>query len=465
MFTGMFRRMTAAAAAMVLIGACGGSSSNEREVLVDYSSDEFAMFLASNFPRTVSVVPGQTVVFKQTWTGEPHTVTGGTSVDETFASLADWFDLFTGYEELIPDNPDLVNPEEPGDATLQDFAAALKAAKPASKRDQVLRAYRSLQKEHAFMGDIDNPSTVRFEEIDNQITETTDPLFSDVLFAFNEEEGNLAQNVSHPCYLESGAPPEDTGEACSEAQQEQPAFDGTQTFYNSGILPYEGPRENTFEMEIAEDTKPGTYYFYCAVHGPGQLSEVQVRKPGTDVPSAGAVRRKARADAEKLALPLEKTYRDAVRTNSATVEGIELTGPFAGLPTTIHGSINEFVPRTIRAKAGEPITWRMIGADHTISFDVPPYLPIIQFGTKIRLNSKVSDPAGGAPPFEHEEDDAEAPGPPTHDAGTYDGEGFWSSGLVGAGPYLSYILRISKPGTYPYACLIHPKMIGTVVIT
>jgi plastocyanin len=51
------------------------------------------------------------------------------------------------------------------------------------------------------------------------------------------------------------------------------------------------------------------------------------------------------------------------------------------------------------------------------------------------------------------------------DGGTYDGTGFWSSGLFGAEPYAEYTLRISKPGTYPYACLIHPSMIGQVVVT
>ncbi len=464
MFGGMVRRIAAMAAAVVLIGACGSSNSNQRVVLVDYSSDEFAMFLANNFPKKVSVVPGQTIVFKQTWTGEPHTLTGGTSVDDTLGPLGDWLDLFGVYGELIGSNPDLVNPEEAGDATLKDFAVALKAARPASKRDAVLQAYRSLQAKHAFLGDIDNPTDESFADINAKIDETVDPLFEELLFAFGK--GGLAQNVSQPCFLESGAPPEDASKPCSKSQQTQPAFDGTQSFYNSGILPYEGSRGNTFEMEIAEETKPGTYLFYCAVHGPGQLSEVQVRKPGTEVPSAGEVRRAARQEAEDVALPLEKTYRDALRTNQVTVEGERISGPFAGLPTSIHGSINEFVPRTIRTKAGEPVTWKFIGSDHSVSFDVPPYLPIIQFGTKsVRLNPRVKNPAGGAPTPPENDEETEDQGVQKIDGGTYDGEGFWSSGLVGAGPYLEYTVRISKPGNYPYACLIHPKMIGTVVVT
>ncbi len=55
--------------------------------------------------------------------------------------------------------------------------------------------------------------------------------------------------------------------------------------------------------------------------------------------------------------------------------------------------------------------------------------------------------------------------PPTFDGGTYNGEGPWSSGLIGSPPYLEYTMRISEPGTYDYACLIHPPMVGTIEVT
>jgi len=31
--------------------------------------------------------------------------------------------------------------------------------------------------------------------------------------------------------------------------------------------------------------------------------------------------------------------------------------------------------------------------------------------------------------------------------------------------YVKYTLRFSTPGTYRYACLIHPPMVGTVTVT
>jgi plastocyanin len=48
------------------------------------------------------------------------------------------------------------------------------------------------------------------------------------------------------------------------------------------------------------------------------------------------------------------------------------------------------------------------------------------------------------------------------DAGTWNGEGFFNSGLMFGG---DFIVRFSKPGTYTYECLIHPGMAGTITVT
>jgi plastocyanin len=125
----------------------------------------------------------------------------------------------------------------------------------------------------------------------------------------------------------------------------------------------------------------------------------------------------------------------------------------------------------MKAKVGEKVTWKIMGADHTVSFDVPPYFPIIEFtdNGKVSLNDKLQKPAGGSPEIPPQEDE----GPPGEgggpilsiDGGTYDGTGFFSSGLFGGEPYAEYSLRFSEPGTYKYACLLHPPMVGTVEVT
>ena len=103
-------------------------------------------------------------------------------------------------------------------------------------------------------------------------------------------------------------------------------------------------------------------------------------------------------------------------------------------------AINEFVPKVVQAKAGEPITWNLIGW-HTISFGVPEYFPLIEFeadGTVVR-NPKAEAVAGGASEFKMSEDeryDGSRKDPVEFDGGTYDGDGFWSSGAIDADPYI-----------------------------
>jgi len=82
---------------------------------------------------------------------------------------------------------------------------------------------------------------------------------------------------------------------------------------------------------------------------------------------------------------------------------------------------------------GDTVTWSIgSGEPHTVSFGPPPGTP----GSEQNLA-----PAGGT---------------------VYDGTGWVSSGLVFQGK--TYSLTFTKPGTYQYACAIHPSMHGTVVV-
>lgn len=406
------RRFTLAAAVLLVATSCGTGSGvgSDRTVLVDWSHDEFASFFIANFPTRVEVLPGTRIVFRQTWTGEPHTVTGGTIVDEmgdtVIPLLEQWGDK---PDSEIP--PDVIE---------------------------------------------------RFEEGTKNI-----------VFAFGEND-DLNQTAAQPCYLDAGTPPAD-GAPC--ANRTKPAeFTGKHAFFNSGIIPYEGPGGNTFEVKLSENIEPGAYTFYCAVHGPFQRTVVEVKPPGSAVPSADDLNRRAREEIQRWAEPLTKTFEQAAADNRISLAGRTVQGPFAGLANddVSEAAINEFVPRSMTVKAGEPITWKMLGADHTVSFNVPEYFPIVEFlddGT-VRLNPLLSPPAGGAPAYEGSGPDgppdgeAAPPEPAAFDAGTWDGgTAFWSSGLIGGSPWLEYTLRITKPGTYEYACLLHPPMVGTIEVT
>ncbi len=438
-------------------------------MLVDYSSDEFASSAFFNFPGKLEATPGQTIVFKQTWTGEPHTVTGGTLINEALESGKDWITFFEGFEALLAEGADLPDPENSRGATFADFANGLKMAKNQKLAKEVADAWRSIAKGGAVLPDLDNPPAASFDDVGKIVEAESDKAFSDLPLAFTEE-GGIGQGVGQPCYRKTGGFPKDSATACAEADQRQPEFDGKSSIYNSGLIRYEGTQGNSFEVKLADDLAPGTYNFYCAVHGLGQLTELDVKPKGAKIESSGALARRAQTEAKAKLEPVQKVYRDVVRTGRLELDGVELEAPFAGLfaPGADHALINEFVPREIRAKVGEPITWTMLGSDHTISFDVPKYFPILEFGTPegVRLNPRLAKPAGGAPSLPDDTvERSDSDGPLTVDGGTYDGTGFWSSGLFGGEPFVKYRVRISKPGTYAYACLIHPPMIGRIVVS
>lgn len=74
----MLRRgLVVVALAMVAgsLAACSNSTGSTRTVQVDFNYSEFAGSFLDYFPSHVTVRPGMTVRFDQTWTGAPHTVT------------------------------------------------------------------------------------------------------------------------------------------------------------------------------------------------------------------------------------------------------------------------------------------------------------------------------------------------------------------------------------------------------
>jgi plastocyanin len=408
--------------------------------------------------------------FRQTWTGEPHTVTGGTLVDEAIRS--DLLKFVEAFENLAGSGVPLPNPdgEVPEGTTVADVIELVEESDESADRTNFLEAYEALIEDEDFptREEANDVSFVEFvEEIDPKIEEA----FSSLPFAFNEETGGLAQNVGQPCFLGEGRPPEDPDEPCDE--QDQPEFDGTQTYFSSGIIPYEGAQGNTFNVKLADDIDPGTYNFYCAVHGFLQSTEVEVRPEGSDIPSQEEVNQQVAREIDEASKPVEELYQRAIDDNEITVVGEEgdqtVEGPFSGLytPQSDHVLINEFVPKNLEVEAGEPITWKLMGVQHTISFGVPDYFPIIEFqdNGNVRLNPRLEQAAGGAKKAPEFPDDS----PPAlkFDAGTYDGSGFWSTGLVShpTSGYVEFTMRISEPGTYDYACLIHPPMVGKVEVT
>ena len=396
----------------LLAPACSFGSESAATILVDYEHDTFATQFSRYFPDRVEVHPGDTVTFRQTWTGEPHTVTLGTLVDEVLDVT----------KPLLEEYGHLPEEEVPPEV-FREFLEA---------ESQLPTAFGEGPPE----GEGEGPE------------------------GEGEESEAIPATVAQPCVIDQGGEiPEDRG-LCEE--RELAAFDGTELYFNSGIIPFEGPRGNVVDLEIAEDIEPGVYRFVCSVHGSFHSGTLEVVPEDEPVPSPDEVAEATREQVNQDIQPLAELFRDA-QDGSLALGGATHPGPFSGIMEEFNaGLINEFVPKRIETSVGEPVTWRMFGP-HTISFDVPEYFPIVEFlddGT-VRFNEELEPPAGGAPEIPEPEDPSK---PIVVDGGTYDGSGFWSSGLFYGDPYVEYTLRFSAPGTYRYACLIHPPMVGTLVV-
>jgi len=130
--------------------------------------------------------------------------------------------------------------------------------------------------------------------------------------------GDAVQTSVNPCFVAEGEEiPEDTTKQCPVTEPEP--FNGTETFYNSGFL----PDGETFDVQIADDIKPGTYLAFCTLHFTEMISEVTVVPPAEPVPTADEVAAEAQQQLDDLAVTIAPALDDA---KSAAVPGQVLAG-------------------------------------------------------------------------------------------------------------------------------------------
>ena len=427
----MRRSWCVAAVAIVVVSfglaACGdGDGSDEgafepldggeeRTVLVDYRHDEFTSAFLRYYPEQVTVRQGDVVNFRQTWTGEPHSVTMGKVVDDAFV-LAERFKKYDSEEAALA-----------GGETPESIAA--------------------------FLGSLSGlPGMTAYEGYE------------------------IYQPGAQPCYIaEAGDVPEwsdaetetiNPDARCPEGGDVQPRFRGTEGLYNSGFIAPEGARANEFEVPIAEDAEPGTYTYFCNYHWTSMSGRIEILEAGADIPSQQEVNRQAREEIEADAELALQRVEEARGASSGKVG--DLTLPLAGRDAEDEFTviINEFLPRKVETSVGEPVTWTVDGIDHTISFNVPKYFPIftVKDDGEVVWESEAYEPVGWTVP-EKGEPEGEEEEPPARavDIGKWDGGGgFHSSGALSPGD--SFTITFTKAGTYPFACVLHPQMVGTVEV-
>lgn len=288
-----------------------------------------------------------------------------------------------------------------------------------------------------------------------------EPFFENLPYFFGEK--GLSQTAAQPCSALTVADIAKDGKPCKD--KTLAPFTGREAYYNSGFIPFEGPRGNTFEMEIADDAKPGKYLYYCNLHGLPMGGNLTITEDG-EASSQSELNRQGKKEADRMAKPLLDVFRKE-KAGRGELKG-NLAGSGDKSTAEVYGAANEFTPRTIGARVGEKVTWTFINR-HSVSFNVPKYAPIftIKPDGEVVSNPQVNEPQGGWPgrtPPLPEEFDAPEPEPVEIDAGAFDGTGGLKSSGVDWNTGDKYSVTFTKAGTYPYACLIHPGMIGKVVV-
>ena len=401
----------------------GSKGGEERTVLVDFRHDEFASAFLGYYPSHLKIRPGDTVQFRQAWTGEPHSVTFGKFVDD--------------FIEYLPQFEQYATPDD-----------ALAAGVSKDLVDRVVDAYQKL------------PAMVSGYEVSRAGSEGC--------FVADAADAPVVRDVETDVV--------DPSVPCPAADKRQPAFNGRQALYDSGFIPYKGPKGNSFTVPIAKDATPGTYRFFCNYHFIFMQGELEIVPPGTAIPSEQDVLREAREEVQSQAAKALAAVRKVQKLPVGARVG-KLRLPLAGKAVSDESEseedsgspviINEFFPRTIQAKVGQPVRWDFDGWGHTVSFNVPKYFPIFTVDDdtgRVQWDPKSHEPVGWDLPERETFRQEESPPPADLDAGTWDGKGgFHSSGALNPGD--SFTLTFSRAGTYPYACVLHPQMVGTVQVS
>jgi plastocyanin len=279
-------------------------------------------------------------------------------------------------------------------------------------------------------------------------------------FWFGEKGVN--QTAGQPCYLKEGALPADE-KPCPRIAQ--PRFTGTEPFYSSGFIPYEGNDGNRYEMTLSSRIAAGDYFYYCLLHGAGMGGYLRVKPANQKIVSGSELNRKARAELDEITKALTKANRDSLAGKPDIPPNAPkydiLAGGF-GQAGIASGAVDQYYPKQFTAKVGQKVTWLLMG--HTVSFKVPKYGPQVRIDPKtheVVLNEQAYNAVGVTIPSATEGEGDTEQYSPAVDAGSYDGSKFISSGVQFG---LPFSMTFTKPGTYQYACTIHPRQVGTLIV-
>jgi plastocyanin len=216
----------------------------------------------------------------------------------------------------------------------------------------------------------------------------------------------------------------------------------------------------------------------CLVHREGMTGKIVVVDASQSVPTPDAQAAVGQADLAKSIAGLQPALGPLGQGKNPELGPFLASGPKIvlagdGSQAVQEGQINQFGPTTVTASVGSTLTWIVIG-DHTVAFNAPTDAQGIRTPGTSQLNHKAIDPVGGPgqttypnPPPGPPSSSAPPPPPTVVKGGSFDGNGFRSSGVIFSFPPVfltEYQLTFTKKGTFPYKCLVHDGMKATVTI-
>lgn len=245
--------------------------------------------------------------------------------------------------------------------------------------------------------------------------------------------GNPA--VFGPCF--TAAPPKPNMVSCPPPVSGTPEFTGS-GYWNSGVLlptslPAEaGPKTVTFK--VAQSTAPGPYTVTCLLH---RFMESTLQVVASDAERQSPAQVLATADRE-LGAAKANAAGKAAPPSPATADGAAVAASWGD--DTV--GVNRFSPETVAIKVGQTVTWTDHSSwlPHTVSFN-PPFASEAEPGALAPVGAKSGSRFAG---------------------------GVAHSGIFGPSPPLAtdkFSLTFTKAGKYPYICLLHPGMAGTVDVS
>ena len=257
------------------------------------------------------------------------------------------------------------------------------------------------------------------------------------------------QSAAQPCFIQTGTPP--VNNPCPAVSQ--PAFDGTQAYFNSGWL----SQGTNFSVLIATGTVPGQYHYKDLAH-PGVTGEFDVSPLSQTIATPANVASTAATQLNDVVKALTPAAQDAEALTTTATSGINYV---AGVtePSLTNAFVATFGPPDITATAGQTISWTLYG-QHALGLNPPTdgtgtgLLTRASDGTT-HINQVVFNRAGGTfTPY------GPQTSPITVSGGTYFGTTFHNSGLLTSttGGLVTYTLVFANPGTYTLHCLVHPAM-------